>query len=87
MLYTALVYSVSLYVREVSGDEVKDNRDLKASITHREKQGSRADSYINYRIVTEVDTVVYTLPYVKVLQLEQHMASTTLTEAHKTSAV
>ncbi|CAI7993250.1 Sorting nexin-7 [Geodia barretti] len=39
--------------REVSVDETEDERDLKTSIAHREKQGSRTDSYINYRIVTE----------------------------------
>ena len=45
---------MSVVAREVSGEETEDERDLKTSITHREKQGSRTDSYINYRIVTEV---------------------------------
>ena len=39
---------------EVPGEKVEDTRDLKATITHREKQGTRTDSYINYRIITEV---------------------------------
>ena len=48
---------MSVVAREVSVDETEDERDLKTSITHREKQGSRTDSYINYRIVTEVRSV------------------------------
>lgn len=39
--------------REVS-DEEEDTRDLKATITQREKQGTRNDSYVVYKIVTEV---------------------------------
>ena len=48
---------MSVVAREVSVDETEDERDLKTSIAHREKQGSRTDSYINYRIVTEVRSV------------------------------
>ena len=44
---------------EVSGEVVEDTRDLKATITHREKQGTRTDSYIKYRIVTEVCVCVH----------------------------
>ena len=51
-----MVLIVCFPTREVSGEELEDDRDLKATITHREKQGTRADSYINYRIVTEVCT-------------------------------
>lgn len=46
-----------MFSSEVSSEETADDRDLKATITHREKQGTRADSYINYRIVTEVCTI------------------------------
>ena len=52
---------LSVWCREVQsgGDETEDDRDLKTAITHREKQGSRTDSYINYRIVSEVQSTVY----------------------------
>ena len=42
--------------RDVSGEE-EDYRDLKATIAEREKHGTRTDSYITYKIVTEVSFV------------------------------
>ena len=56
-VYTVYVHVCLCTCSETSGEEGEDTRDLKATITHREKQGTKSDSYINYRVVTEVHNV------------------------------